>query len=134
MPVDRDGVIVPGEPGVGLDKLIVLVGSDAPKEGTALLDMLATEPELAPRVAAAVRIGGRRWNVRFDNNIDVALPEENVIAAWHHLAELERSDAILERDIEMVDLRLPDRLVVRVPHAEAPKTPSKKNRTPGKTT
>ena len=132
--VDRDGVEVPTEPGTGVDKLVVLVGADAPKQGTALLDMLATEPELAPHVTAAVRIGGRRWNLRLDNNIDVALPEENPLGAWHRLAELEHSDAILERDIEMVDLRLPDRLVVRTPHTDAPKPPPKKNRIPGKAT
>lgn len=132
--VDRDGVVVPTEPNTEIDKLVVLVGPDAPKEGTALLDMLATEPELAPHVAAAVRVGGRRWNLRLDSGIDVALPEENPIAAWHRLAELEHSDGILERDIEMVDLRLPDRLVVRTPPTETPKTPPKKNRSPGKTT
>jgi cell division protein FtsQ len=132
--VDRDGAALPTEPGSGVDKLIVLVGPDAPKEAAALLDMLAGEPELAQHVAAAVRVGGRRWNLRLDSNVDVALPEENPIAAWHRLAELEHSDGILERDIEMVDLRLPDRLVVRTPHAETPKAAPKKNRTPGKTT
>jgi cell division protein FtsQ len=134
VPIDRDGVSVPDGPAGELGSLIVLVGSDAPKFGAVLLDMLATEPELAPHVAAAVRVGGRRWNLRLDSGIDVALPEEDAAAAWHRLAELERSDGILERDIEMIDLRLPDRLVVRAPRAEPAKTPPKKGRQPGKTT
>jgi cell division protein FtsQ len=134
VPIDRDGVSVPDDPAGGLGSLIVLVGPDAPKFGAVLLDMLATEPELAPHVAAAVRVGGRRWNLRLDSGIDVALPEEDAAAAWHRLAELERSDAILERDIELIDLRLPDRLVVRAPRAEPAKTPPKKGRQPGKTT
>jgi cell division protein FtsQ len=134
VPIDRDGVSVPDGPAGELGSLIVLVGPDAPKFGAVLLDMLATEPELAPHVAAAVRVGGRRWNLRLDSGIDVALPEEDAAAAWHRLAELERSDGILERDIEMIDLRLPDRLVVRAPRAEPAKTPPKKGRQPGKTT
>jgi cell division protein FtsQ len=134
VPIDRDGVAVPNDQAGGFGNLLVLVGADAPKAGAALLDMIATEPELAPHVAAAVRVGGRRWNLRLDSGIDVALPEDDAVAAWHRLAELERSDGILERDIEMVDLRLPDRLVVRTPSAETPKTPPKKGRQPGKTT
>jgi cell division protein FtsQ len=132
--VDRDGVVVPSDHAESFGNLIVLVGADAPKSGAALLDMLATETDLVPHVAAAVRVGGRRWNLRLDSGIDVALPEENPTAAWHLLADLERSDGILERDIQMVDLRLPDRLVVRTTPAEAAKTPAKKPRQPGKAT
>lgn len=134
VPVDSDGVAVPGDHRERLGALIVLVGADAPKAGAALLAMLATEPELAPRVAAAVRVGGRRWNLRLDSGIDIALPEEDAAAAWHRLAALERSDGILERAVTMIDLRLPDRLVVRTPPAETAKPPPKKSREPGKTT
>jgi cell division protein FtsQ len=134
VPIDRDGMAVPNDQTEGFGNLLVLVGPDAPKAGAALLDMLATEPELAPHVAAAVRVGGRRWTLRLDSGIDVALPEDDAVAAWHRLAALERSDGILERDIEMVDLRLPDRLVVRTPAADAAKIPPKKGRQPGKTT
>ena len=132
--VDREGVVVTSEQIERFGNLIVLVGPDAPKAGAALLDMLAGEAELASRVAAAVRVGGRRWNVRLDSGIDIALPEEDASSAWHRLAELERSEGILERDIQMVDLRLPDRLVVRATPTEPPKTPGKKTRQPGKAT
>ena len=60
-----------------------------------------------------MRVGGRRWNLQLDNDIDVALPEDDPTAAWRRLAQLERSDGMLEREIQAVDLRLPDRLVVR---------------------
>ncbi len=132
--IDRDGVVVTSEQIDRFGNLIVLVGPDAPKAGAALLDMLAGEADLASRVAAAVRVGGRRWNLRLDSGIDIALPEEDAGNAWHRLAELERSEGILERDIQMVDLRLPDRLVVRATQAEPPKSPTKKTRQPGKAT
>jgi cell division protein FtsQ len=93
--------------------LIVLVGGDAPNHAAALLDMLAKEPALAARVNAAVRVGARRWNVRLDDAIDVRLPEDGAEAAWIKLAELDRKNRILSRDIEAVDLRLPDRLIVQ---------------------
>src|SRR6185312_3502645 len=95
--VDRDGVVVPSDHLDRFGNLIVLVGADAPQAGGALIDMLASEPELAAHVAAAVRVGGRRWTLHLDDGVDVALPEEGADAAWHRLAALERSDGILER-------------------------------------
>jgi cell division protein FtsQ len=125
--IDRDGVVVPTERLDQFGNLIVLVGPDAPAHGAELIDMLATEPALAAHVAAAVRVGGRRWDLHLDNNVDVALPEDDAAAAWRRLAQLERSDGILEREIQEVDLRLPDRLVVRTA-AEPPKPKGKKGR------
>lgn len=125
--IDRDGVAIPTERLDQFGNLIVLVGPDAPAHGAALIDMLATEPALAAHVAAAVRMGGRRWNLHLDNNVDIALPEDDAAAAWRRLAQLERTDGILEREIEEVDLRLPDRLVVRTA-TEPPKPKGKKGR------
>jgi cell division protein FtsQ len=132
--IDRDGVVVPTDQLDSFGNLPVLVGSDAPQASGALIDMLATEPVLAPRVAAAVRVGGRRWDLHFDNGVSVALPEEDAAAAWHKLAALERSEGILERAVELIDMRLPDRLTVRLAPGEGPKTPPKKGHAPGKTT
>jgi cell division protein FtsQ len=124
--IDREGAVVP-LPGLeAFSDLIILVGDDAPKAAPALLEMLASEPTLRPHVSAAVRVGGRRWNLKLDSGIDVALPEDNVGAAWHQLAQLDRTDGLLKRDILKVDLRLPDRLVLQVPEPAKPATPTKK--------
>ncbi|MCH7555160.1 MAG: cell division protein FtsQ, partial [Proteobacteria bacterium] len=56
---------------------------------------------------------GRRWNLRLDNGVDVELPEAGINAAWRRLADIERRHRLLSRDITAIDLRLPDRLVVR---------------------
>ncbi|HEX6842425.1 MAG TPA: FtsQ-type POTRA domain-containing protein [Stellaceae bacterium] len=125
--IDRDGVTIPTDRLDQFGNLIVLVGPDAPAHGAELIDMLATEPTLAAHVAAAVRMGGRRWNLHLDNNVDIALPEDDAAAAWRRLAQVERSDGILEREIQEVDLRLPDRLVVRTA-TEPPKPKGKKTR------
>jgi len=132
--VDRDGVVVPSDHLDRFGNLIVLVGADAPQAGGALIDMLASEPELAAHVAAAVRVGGRRWTLHLDDGVDVALPEEGADAAWHRLASLERSDGILERAIDRVDMRLPGRLVVHETPSEPAKTAPKKGRQSGRTT
>ena len=121
--IDTDGEVILK---TGLERyadLVVVVGADAPDHAAELLRTLATEPELMPWVKAAVRVGGRRWNLRLKGDIDVRLPEEDAASAWTRLAEYEKTHRVLERDVQILDLRLPDRLIVR----RAPK--SKKTRT-----
>ena len=71
-----------------------------------------TQPQLLPRVRAFVRVGDRRWNLRFENGVDVKLPEVGVEKALADLVNLDQTYKILSRDIESVDLRLPDRVSV----------------------
>jgi len=109
--------------------LVVVVGQDAPVKTAELLATLDTQPELRRLVKAAVWVGGRRWNLRLAGNIDVRLPEDDTAGAWTRLAEYERVHQVLERDVQILDLRIPDRLIVR-------KVPSKKSNktTPGQET
>jgi cell division protein FtsQ len=113
--IDRDGTVIPVTDLSRFAKLPTVVGDDQARRGAAqLLDLLANEPDLAWRVTAAVLVGDRRWNLRIDNAIDVLLPEDDMSGAWARLAELERTNRLLQRDVQTVDLRLPDRLVVHV--------------------
>jgi cell division protein FtsQ len=118
--IDREGAVIAVEDLSRFARLPIVVGDDAAPNAAALIDTLASEAELAARVTAAVRVGGRRWNLRIDDVIDVLLPEEGAAAAWSRLAELERANALLKRDVQTVDLRLPDRLVLRVNAPPAP--------------
>lgn len=133
--IDRSGAVIPVTRLDRFAKLPLVVGADAASHAAKLLKMLSSEPNLAARVTAAVRVGGRRWNLRIDKSIDVLLPADDPAAAWADLARLQRSSAILQRDVQAIDLRLPDRLVVRVapvPTKEAPT--AKKGRPPAKNT
>jgi cell division protein FtsQ len=123
--IDRDGVVITNDRLERFPGLLVLVGEDAPKHAAELIDMLSSEPDLAARVSAAVRVGNRRWNVHFDVGIDVELPEAKPDEAWAQLARLERTSRLLARDVQVVDMRLPDRLVVRVTPAPPKETPKK---------
>ncbi len=112
--IDREGATIADDELGEFSHLPLFVGADAAAHAGALMDDLAGEPELLARVAAAIRVGGRRWDVRFDNGIAVKLPADNTAAAWRRLAELARREDILERDIVSIDLRLADRLIVRL--------------------
>lgn len=113
--------------------LLQVVGDDAPAHAAELMALLNTEPDLAGRVKAAVRVSGRRWNLMLDDidhGIGVRLPEENMAAAWRRLAELNQEHDLLARKVTLVDLRLPDRLVLRSNHL--PPSAAKVKTGPGK--
>ncbi len=111
--IDRGGVVLTRRGLAKFGGLLTVVGGDAPGHTPALLTMIAHNPALARRVRAAVRVGGRRWNLQFDNGIDVSLPQRDAAAAWARFGRLEKKHGLLGRDIEAIDLRLPDRLIVR---------------------
>jgi cell division protein FtsQ len=81
------------------------------REFVRLLDAMA---ELRPRVEAGVLVGERRWNLRLKSGMNVKLPETNPEAAVATLLSLERQSRILERDVLAIDLRVPDRIFVRL--------------------
>lgn len=117
--VDRAGDVIVIDDVAAYPDLPFVVGADAPAHLPALLRVVARDPEMWGRVEAAVRVAGRRWNLRLDNGIDVRLPEDDMAAAWARLGALHRRHGLLARDITVVDLRIPDRLVVRLrPGAE----------------
>jgi cell division protein FtsQ len=112
--VDQDGNVITNADVAAYPSLPQVVGDGAPAAAPDLLTLLTTEPTLQHHITAAVRVGGRRWNIEFDNGIEVALPETNADAAWRRLAALDRNDHVLERNVQVIDMRLPDRLVLRV--------------------
>lgn len=111
--VSRAGQVLAIEDIGRFGHLPVIVGEGAPLQAAGLFSLLAIEPELKGRVTAAVLVGGRRWNLRIDNGVDIKLPEADAIAAWSHFAALERQHQLLAKDVSVIDLRQPDKLIVR---------------------
>lgn len=127
--IDRDGVAIDIRDLAPWKHLPVLQGDDAPENAAALLDALRSDAGLYEQVELARRVGGRRWDVVLTGGIAVHLPENKLRAAWRQLADLAHRDGLFERDIIAVDLRVPDRLVVRLsPDAAA------RRRDPGRKT
>jgi cell division protein FtsQ len=121
--IDRAGQVVADQDLSAFGQLPLVVGAGAPAAAAGLLDLLGSRPDLSSRVIAAVRVGERRWNLRLNTGADVLLPEGQEEAALNKLAELQSSIALLDRPLQSVDLRLPDRLVVR-PQQPAAKKPT----------
>jgi len=112
--IDRAGEVIVRGDLARWSRLPMVVGEDAARHAAEIVDLLASQPDLYVRVDAAVRVAGRRWNVKLDSGVDVRLPEEDAAAAWTRLAALARDERLLERDLVLIDLRQPDRLIVRL--------------------
>ena len=69
------------------------------------------------KVRAAIRVADRRWTLKMSNGIDVRLPEHGLNDALQQLAVLDRDKSLLTRDVTVIDLRLADRVSVRLSDA-----------------
>lgn len=116
--VDPGGVVITDQSLGDYADLLLLVGDGAATEAGKLMEMLGDVPTLSERVRSAVRLGDRRWDVIMDNGIRVKLPASDgpygPKAAWKALALLEERDQILARELMVIDLRIEDRLVLRL--------------------
>jgi cell division protein FtsQ len=99
--------------------LPLVVGSGAQLRAKEFLALLEPYPGLRDFVRAAVLVAERRWNLRLKNGIDVELPETGVAAALKRFVALDREKSLITRDIVAIDLRLPDRITVRLSDAAA---------------
>jgi cell division protein FtsQ len=132
--IDRSGTeIVPLDES-RFAKLPLMVGGGANATAAGLLRHLMTEPDIASQMRAAVLVGNRRWDLHLDNGVTVKLPEKNVREALGQLVKLNAEQQLLLRDVVVVDLRLPDRVTVRLPEGRSledvtGETPESKART-----
>ncbi|MFN7113776.1 MAG: cell division protein FtsQ/DivIB [Alphaproteobacteria bacterium] len=92
--------------------LPLVVGEHAPQDVATLLGLLHAEPEIAQQLAAAVRIGSRRWDLRLKNGVLVKLPENDVELALRRLALMGTGDGLLARNVKHIDLRLAGRTAI----------------------
>lgn len=128
--IDAQGMVL-GEISSEHLTLPLVSGKGAPEAASDLLMMFSTEPALAARVKAAIRVGSRRWDLWLDgyagNGLQVKLPEVGMESAFNRLATLEKTQSLLERDLVMIDMRVPDRLIVRSSR-DAEDTPGPKSK------
>jgi len=112
--IDRDGHTIQQSDLDSFAGFPLVVGEGAPAVAGELIDLLRAYPAVAKATEAAVRVSDRRWNLRLHSGIDVRLPEEKLAVALERLEEYQREHDLFDRDVVAVDLRVPDRLIVRV--------------------
>ena len=116
--VERSGAVITRE-GAEAFHLPVIAGDGAPEAAATFLDALGAFKAVAPRVRMIERMGRRRWDLKLDGGVTVRLPE----VGWEtQLGELEKlivERKVLDRDIEIIDLRYPDNYIFRLHNGDS---------------
>lgn len=124
--VDMDGrelASVPRGSDIGLP---VVIGDGAGPAAPALLALLRSYPEIERRLVASERVEGRRWRLQLASSTRIELPAGAIAAALAWL-DAQAVTGLMDRGLEVIDLRVPDQLVVRgrsAPVAESMALPS----------
>ena len=117
--IAADGTVLSAKVEPRLASLPFVVGNGAAAKARDFLAVLDRFPAIRDSVRASILVGDRRWNLRLKNGIDVRLPDTDMERALETLARLDREKNLLNRDIVAIDLRLADRLTVRLSDAAA---------------
>lgn len=117
--VDAEGVVLDRVPISAMPDLPLLIGPGANAQSRNLDSLLKQAPTLRPQLESAKWIGGRRWDLNFQTGETVALPEGEAAArtALEKFAKVDKSAGLLGRGIVRIDLRVPGKMVVRLPRA-----------------
>lgn len=118
--IAADGTVLePGAVPERFAKLPLVVGTGAAQAAPEFLKLVSQYPTVSKQTTAAVLVAERRWNLHLTNGVEIMLPEAHADQALQVLADLDRDKNLLARDIVRVDLRLADRVTVRLSDAAA---------------
>ena len=117
--IDQSGVVLDRVPVSQMPDLPLLIGPGANNQASSLDRLLSDVPTLKPQLAAASWVGQRRWDLSFQSGETVVLPEgeDSAKAALEKFAKLDKSAGLLGRGLKRFDLRLPGKMIVRLPRA-----------------
>ena len=117
--IDHEGVVLDRVQVDKMPDLPLLIGPGANGEEEQLSRLMGAVPTLRPQLTSATWVGGRRWDLNFQSGETVALPEgeESAKAALMKFARLDKQSGMLGRGIVRFDLRVPGKMIVRLPRA-----------------
>jgi len=117
--VERSGAVITPAKAENFARLPMLIGAGAPEAAAPFIDALLATKAVLPRTQSIERIGERRWDLHLSGGVIVKLPEEAWPAQLNELERLIVEKGILERDIEIIDLRYPDNYVFRLHNGDS---------------
>jgi cell division protein FtsQ len=117
--IDAEGIVLDKVAISNMPDLPLLIGPGANAHSRELGRLMAAVPTLQPQLASATWVGRRRWDLSFQSGETIALPEgeQPARAALTKFAKLDRSNGLLGRGVVRFDLRIPGKMIVRLPRA-----------------
>lgn len=95
------------------EALPLVIGDGAADDALAMIRVLHLHPELEVGLAALSRIADRRWDMIYETGLRVRLPESGLVQALNVLDEQQAAHRLLDRDLDLIDLRVPGLMALR---------------------
>ncbi len=111
--INADGLVLEAYDGRD-HSMPLVVGRSANLAAKDFIALMDRYPSIASQARAYIMVGERRWDVELANGVTIMLPEKNVENELAALVEADRQHALLSRDIRRVDLRIAERMVIKV--------------------
>ena len=108
--IDQDGQIIKGLDPNKFKNLKFVAGYNALDYIPSIIKSLAEYPGFDDRVKSILRVGDRRWTVRLFNGLEIYFPEVGMSKAIEVLQNLDNETQLLSRYIDVIDMRLPNRM------------------------
>ncbi|WGH79028.1 cell division protein FtsQ/DivIB [Jannaschia ovalis] len=94
--------------------LPIIAGEGASAHVPQALRLVRAADPVTDRLVGLTRVGDRRWDVVLTRGQRIALPETAPAAALDRALAMHAAKDVLNRDISVVDLRIPDRPILRL--------------------
>ncbi|MAW85844.1 MAG: cell division protein FtsQ [Phyllobacteriaceae bacterium] len=117
--IERDGSVIAPYRNDRYASLPLVVGHGAAQKASMFIAGMERFPVIAQRVRGYVRVADRRWDLILDNGVTIKLPERGELAAVQKVVELQQGEGLLDKDIVSVDMRLGERIAIRLSAAAA---------------
>ena len=111
--IDRTGSVIKTRSLDKYETLPYVKGEKSEQTAAELFDLLSDYPVVRNRMIGAERISDRRWTIYLDHGGAIHLPAEKAKNALNLLMDMERDKKVLAMKGRVIDLRLPDRVVLR---------------------
>jgi cell division protein FtsQ len=112
--IDRDGKPIDVYSATRDYGLPLVIGPGAAERAREAVNLAGAFPSVANEVKAFIRVGERRWDLRLKNGVTLKLPEQGAGDALQAFVALEQESGLMGRDISQIDLRLADRIAIRM--------------------
>jgi cell division protein FtsQ len=111
--VDKKGEPMGGVASFANNILLQVVGEGANTAASSLINQMEVTPGLMKELKAAVRVGGRRWDLHMQNGIVLSLPEKETIAILRQAETAYVSGQTVGLPVARIDLRVPGEVSYR---------------------
>lgn len=107
--IDDNGEVITDAKVNDYTHFIHVVGDDANAYARSFIDIVRHDLSLSSKIISASRLGGRRWNIYFQEGVVVKMPESDFQAAWSYLQTIHAADKLFGQEYKSIDLRNKDK-------------------------